>query len=271
METSRQLIAPQTYIYIYIHIYIYIINYILYMYIYICIYIYIHIYICICMYIYIYIYIYICNPAHRVSRPRGTGSVGDSVGEGAELHRQTQNLVYVCACQVCKHMKLVNDEYAPKVTYVEDWRAPSLALHLSLTRVGDLPSYPGVAAHYAGTASSHCTIIVKRCLTKSAVSDDIPKGLAPAQHVIQHVIQQHSTQSCLVEFAPFPPLGACAPACHGCTGNRSCPPIAASLACWVLFLSVCTDGHAETDGERQTGSASSGPGQDNTGAVFGRC
>ena len=25
---------------------------------------------------------HICNPAHRVSRPRGTGSVGDSVGEG---------------------------------------------------------------------------------------------------------------------------------------------------------------------------------------------
>ena len=25
---------------------------------------------------------YVCNPAHRVSRPRGAGSVGDSVGEG---------------------------------------------------------------------------------------------------------------------------------------------------------------------------------------------
>ena len=25
---------------------------------------------------------YICNPGHRVSRPRGTGSVDDSVGEG---------------------------------------------------------------------------------------------------------------------------------------------------------------------------------------------
>ena len=41
------------------------------------------------MYIYIYIYmciyIYICNPGHRVSRPRGTGSVGDSVGEGSPL------------------------------------------------------------------------------------------------------------------------------------------------------------------------------------------
>ena len=31
-----------------------------------------------------YIYVCICNPAHRVSRPRGTGSVGDSVGEGAK-------------------------------------------------------------------------------------------------------------------------------------------------------------------------------------------
>ena len=37
-----------------------------------------------CVCIYIYIYIYICNPGHRVSRPRGTGSVGDSVGEGRE-------------------------------------------------------------------------------------------------------------------------------------------------------------------------------------------
>ena len=46
----------------------------------------IYIYIYVCMYIYIYVcmyvYIYICNPGHRVSRPRGTGSVGDSVGEG---------------------------------------------------------------------------------------------------------------------------------------------------------------------------------------------
>ena len=50
-------------------------------YIYIYIYVYVYIYICIC--IYIYIYIYICNPGHRVSRPQGTGSVGDSVGEGA--------------------------------------------------------------------------------------------------------------------------------------------------------------------------------------------
>ena len=28
---------------------------------------------------------YICNPAHRVSRPRGTGSVGDRVGEGERV------------------------------------------------------------------------------------------------------------------------------------------------------------------------------------------
>jgi len=39
--------------------------------------------------LYIYIYIYICNPAHRVSRPRGTGSVGDSVGEGTQTDRWT--------------------------------------------------------------------------------------------------------------------------------------------------------------------------------------
>ena len=31
---------------------------------------------------YVYIYIYILGAGHRVSRPRGTGSVGDSVGEG---------------------------------------------------------------------------------------------------------------------------------------------------------------------------------------------
>ena len=37
---------------------------------------------CVHIYIHIYTYIYIYNPAHRVSRPRGTGSVGDSVGEG---------------------------------------------------------------------------------------------------------------------------------------------------------------------------------------------
>ena len=41
------------------------------------------------MYMYIYVYIYIYKytdttgqSGHRVSRPRGTGSVGDSVGEG---------------------------------------------------------------------------------------------------------------------------------------------------------------------------------------------
>ena len=63
------------------------------------VYIFIHIYMCICMYVYIYtyiysiyiyiayiyIYIYVCSPGHRVSRPRGTGSVGDSVGEGLSL------------------------------------------------------------------------------------------------------------------------------------------------------------------------------------------
>ena len=34
------------------------------------------------IYIYVCMYVYICNPGHRVSRPRGTVSVGDSVGEG---------------------------------------------------------------------------------------------------------------------------------------------------------------------------------------------
>ena len=37
-------------------------------------------------YTYIYIYIYMCNPGHRISRPRGTGSVGGSVGEGRVVH-----------------------------------------------------------------------------------------------------------------------------------------------------------------------------------------
>ena len=39
-------------------------------------------------------YMYICNPGHRVSRPRGTGSVGDSVGEG-------NSNAYVCNMHVC--------------------------------------------------------------------------------------------------------------------------------------------------------------------------
>ena len=30
------------------------------------------------------------NPGHRVSRPRGTGSVGDSVGEGQPPAQRTQ-------------------------------------------------------------------------------------------------------------------------------------------------------------------------------------
>lgn len=55
------------------------------------------------------------------------------------------------------------------------WPVSSWGPALDLMRL--LLLYPGVAAHYAGTASSHCTIIVKRCLTKSAVSDDIPKGV----------------------------------------------------------------------------------------------
>ena len=42
------------------------------------------------MYVYIYIYIYI--PGHRVSRPPGTGSVGDSVGEGVRI----QGFRYIC-------------------------------------------------------------------------------------------------------------------------------------------------------------------------------
>ena len=55
------------------------------------------------------------------------------------------------------------------------WPVSSWAPALDLMRL--LLLYPGVALHYAGTASSHCTIIVKRCLAKSAVSDEIPKGV----------------------------------------------------------------------------------------------
>lgn len=55
------------------------------------------------------------------------------------------------------------------------WPVSSWAPALDLMRL--LLLYPGVALHYAGTASSHCTIIVKRCLAKTAVSDEIPKGV----------------------------------------------------------------------------------------------
>ena len=94
---TRALSAP-IYIYVYIYMYIYI-----YMYTYIHIYIYTYIHIYIYTYIHIYIYIYICNPAHRVSRPRGIGSVGDSVGEGALVRhscrmsmRQSLSLNHSC-------------------------------------------------------------------------------------------------------------------------------------------------------------------------------
>ena len=40
------------------------------------------------VYIYISYILYICKPAHRVSRPRGTGSVGDSVGEGRRMRQR---------------------------------------------------------------------------------------------------------------------------------------------------------------------------------------
>ena len=65
------------------------------MYIYIYIYIYIsHIYI----YTYIYIYTHTDTTGqsgHRVSRPRGTGSVGDSVGEGTQEILQ-QVFIFYC-------------------------------------------------------------------------------------------------------------------------------------------------------------------------------
>ena len=74
-------------------------------YIYVCMYIYV--------YIYIYIYIHICNPGHRVSRPRGTGSVGDSVGEGPTTPSQsnrTSGSSPVCAgANVCPKTQNTTD------------------------------------------------------------------------------------------------------------------------------------------------------------------
>jgi len=54
------------------------------------------------------------------------------------------------------------------------WPIASWGPALDLMRL--LLLYPGVALHYAGTTSSHTTIVVKRCLAKSAASRDVPKG-----------------------------------------------------------------------------------------------
>jgi len=64
------------------------------MYIYICIHMYLYI-----IHTYIHMYIYILGTGHRVSRARGTGSVGDSVGErgytcGLVTHKRTQETLY---------------------------------------------------------------------------------------------------------------------------------------------------------------------------------
>ena len=93
------------------------------MYIYICIYVYLHIYTRIYIHIYTYIctynddtydvvhcqafvkYTYIhtltlwaragpCGAGHRVSWPWGTGSVGDSVGEGTHSHSLSDSLFF---------------------------------------------------------------------------------------------------------------------------------------------------------------------------------
>ena len=46
-----------------------------------------------CVYIYMYTYMYVAA-GHRVSRPRGTGSVGVSVGEGQlTKHSRTETLL----------------------------------------------------------------------------------------------------------------------------------------------------------------------------------
>ena len=54
------------------------------------------------------------------------------------------------------------------------WPIASWGPVLDLMRL--LLLYPGVALHYAGTSSSHTTIVVKRCLTKTAAPCDVPKG-----------------------------------------------------------------------------------------------
>ena len=38
-------------------------------------------------------YIYILGVGHRLSRPRGTGSVGDSAGEGRQRHTSCKRKV----------------------------------------------------------------------------------------------------------------------------------------------------------------------------------
>jgi hypothetical protein len=70
------------------------------------------------------------------------------------------------------------------------WPIASWGPVLDLMRL--LLLYPGVALHYAGTSSSHTTIVVKRCLTKSAASSDVPKGVLCSKGVKPIHFEMHA-------------------------------------------------------------------------------
>ncbi|MGB1606971.1 MAG: hypothetical protein ACPIOQ_80340, partial [Promethearchaeia archaeon] len=70
---------------------------------------------------------------------------------------------------------LPKDAYRFLARVLAQWPLPSWGPALDLMRLMLL--YPAVARHYAGTKSSHCNIVVKRCLCKAAGSADVPKGV----------------------------------------------------------------------------------------------
>ena len=70
---------------------------------------------------------------------------------------------------------LPKDAYRFLARVLARWPLPSWGPALDLMRLMLL--YPAVARHYAGTKSSHCNIVVKRCLCKAAGSADVPKGV----------------------------------------------------------------------------------------------
>ena len=72
----------------------------------------------VCVYAYIEL-----APGHRFRRPRGTGSVGDSVGEGTHTHTHTHTFYYTTAiplqsCQCYSHKKrLLNNTHTYFTTH----------------------------------------------------------------------------------------------------------------------------------------------------------
>ena len=52
--------------------------------------------VCVCARARTHTHTHICNPGHRVSKPRGTGSVGDSVGEGTQACGWLRRCVHAC-------------------------------------------------------------------------------------------------------------------------------------------------------------------------------